>query len=295
MDKRRGRVKWGVNGTRSVTSSGYWKQPLKWNRYAACIRSFDCANGSHSDACPQSLRPRVFCASLADVFEDREELSLWRANLFDLIDETPNLDWLLLTKRPENVRRLWEWIKVKGHVSQNEGDGYTGYRHNVWLGTSISDQATADKVIPELLKCRDLTPVLFVSAEPLLGPVDLKPGLKIAWQCSGCRTCFPQPYRKVCPVCHREEYWSGSHPFNSRRGVGLDWVIDGAESGPHAREYRLEWSLSLQSQCQHVGVAYFRKQIGHAITGLKDKKGGNAEEWPTELRVRKFPRVTVNQ
>lgn len=87
MDTRLGRVKWGPQGIRQRTSAAYWRYPLKWNKRL---------EGT-------GRRERVFCASLADVFEDRPELEEWRQDLYHLISETPNLDWLLLTKRPENV------------------------------------------------------------------------------------------------------------------------------------------------------------------------------------------------
>jgi protein gp37 len=86
---RYGRVEWGKDGTRSRTKT--WGDPIRWNKLA-------------KDA---GERQRVFCASLADVFEERVELRPWRADLFRLIDRTPHLDWLLLTKRPENVASMW--------------------------------------------------------------------------------------------------------------------------------------------------------------------------------------------
>jgi protein gp37 len=186
FSKRTGNVKWGPEGTRVKTSAAYWRQPLKWNRLAEAAGE----------------RRRVFCASLADVFEDyrlpildhygrqvflegktydarnlyglgidggrQATLDDLRRDLFALIDATPWLDWLLLTKRPENVRRMWDYSrKLKnGRVSQNEGDNIDVFRPNVWLGTSVSDQETTDRMVPELLRCRDLVPVLFVSAEP---------------------------------------------------------------------------------------------------------------------------------
>jgi protein gp37 len=103
MDKRYGRVKWGPQGTRVRTSEANWKKPLKWNREAE-------AKGE---------RHRVFCASLADVFEDKPdqpEMEQWRLELLELIIKTPYLDWLLLTKRPENVRGMvyGDWFAPKG-------------------------------------------------------------------------------------------------------------------------------------------------------------------------------------
>lgn len=140
MDTRWGRVKWGDNGTRSKTSEKYWRDPIRWNADAIAARE----------------RRRVFCASLADVFEDRDELIPWRSELMDLIIATPQLDWLLLTKRPENIDRMV--------------GGWTN-RHNVWLGTSVENQETANERIPKLMQCG--AAVLFLSCEPLLGPIDL--------------------------------------------------------------------------------------------------------------------------
>lgn len=86
----RGLPLWGEGAARQVTSPDYWKQPLRWDRAAA----------------KEGVRRRVFCASLADVFEDRRDLDAARCALWDMIEQTPNLDWLLLTKRPQNVLRL---------------------------------------------------------------------------------------------------------------------------------------------------------------------------------------------
>lgn len=284
MDKRRGRVQWGPNGSRSRTSDSYWRDPIKWNKAAQ----------------ESGERHRVFCASLADVFEDWNgpiidshgsrlysdyihnspssdpiglRMSDMREDLFRLIDATPNLDWLLLTKRPENIGRMW--------CSHSNTDGKPPsklLRSNVWLGTSISDQATANKAIPELLRCRDLAPVLFLSAEPLLGPIDLG------------------AFQPFDGQCYCQEDPNGCKPRNATGcpAGGIDWMIDGAESGPNKRPYDLTWSRDLQSQCQAAGVAYFRKQVGDAIPGLRDKKGGDWDEWPVELRVREFPIVKAD-
>jgi protein gp37 len=96
-------------------------------------------------------RQRVFCASLADVFEDRPDVFFWRDDLFRLIEQTPNLDWLLLTKRPENIKRTLP--------------------DNVWIGVSVENQAMADKRIPVLLTVP--AKIRFLSCEPLLGSLDL--------------------------------------------------------------------------------------------------------------------------
>lgn len=269
FDKRRHVAEWGVNGTRVVTSDAYWKKPLKWNR----------------DAQRDGVRRKVFCASLADVFEDRPELESWREGLFDLIDSTPNLNWQLLTKRPENIRRMLTPIKTHGTGP------YIRRWPNVWLGTSISNQETADKAIYELLQCRDLSPVLFLSAEPLLGAIDL---------------CHVQYDNFV-----EFNALTGDHglnrPHQGRSDKKVDWVIVGGESGPNARANNLAWTRQIISQCQDADVPCFHKQIGsfpvetiaNEAGAFVDRQvyvddrrhGGNPDEWERALRVRQFPTV----
>ena len=150
LGKRTGRVKWGDDAERVMMSEAYWLNPIKWNA-----------------AAKKAGRPAlVFCASLADVFEDRPELAEPRARLFHLIAETPWLIWQLLTKRPENVRRLWPmwWL-------------FDRWPENVWIGTTVEDQERADERIPKLLEIP--ARVRFLSCEPLLGPLDLSRWLKI--------------------------------------------------------------------------------------------------------------------
>lgn len=141
MDTRHGRVKWG--GERSRTSESNWQQPRRWKRQAAAFLA------------EHGRRRRVFCSSLADVF-DNQVPPEWRDDLWALIRDTPDLDWLLLTKRPQNIEKMKPefWDEVKGHV---------------WLGTTVEDQKRAAQNIPHLLE-HDAA-VRFVSCEPLLGPI----------------------------------------------------------------------------------------------------------------------------
>jgi protein gp37 len=138
------------------------------------------------------------------------------------------------------------------------GDGKP--RRNVWLGTSIATQEDADKNIPELLKCRELSSVLFVSAEPLLGEVSLTQFLWDAW--SGDQPAV-----------------NGGQPI-ARTGV---WLIVGGESGPGARPMHPAWARSLRDQCQAAGVPFFMKQIGGTRKPFP--------EIPSELLIREFPNV----
>lgn len=181
-----------------------------------------------------------------DVFEsDTGPVVADRRHLFETIDATPNLDWLLLTKRPENVLKMTydHWCpKVPGHVSQNDGDGRRwAFPSNVWLGTSVENQQTADERIPHLLKVPSA--VRFLSMEPLLGPVDLLPYLS-CMECRGKTWDRIEGYDIPCPAC------GGNF-------TGINWVIVGGESGPGARPMHPDWVRSIRDQCHESGVAFW--------------------------------------
>jgi protein gp37 len=190
MDHRYGKVKWGPQGTRVRTVDQYWKQPLKWNKLV-WVQCSVCNWRGLYDAeglCPGCMHPmvrvmktarqRVFCASLADIFEDHPQLANWRGELFQLIEQTPNLDWLILTKRPEKIFSLG--TDAAGEIFDN----WLMRQKNVWLGTSIEDQKTADKRIPELLKI--CAHVRFISCEPMLQKINLGPAVnEIEWVICG--------------------------------------------------------------------------------------------------------------
>jgi protein gp37 len=145
MDTRFGRVKWGPEGTRVRTSAAYWKEPLKWNEEA------EKRGGS----------PRVFCGSLCDIGELRTDLIQHRLDLKTLIRRTPNLRWLLLTKRPENIDRLFD------------SSFFMANRH-VALGVSVENQKQADRRIPQLLEIP--ANMRFLSVEPMLDRISLVNG-----------------------------------------------------------------------------------------------------------------------
>lgn len=143
LAKRYGWVEWGPHGDRKRTSAANWRKPRQWAK---------AARGAER-------RPRVFCASLADVF-DNQAPQEWRDDLFSLIWETPELDWLLLTKRPENIDRMlplgcWPWS-------------------NVWLGTTCEDQTAYDRRWPILRQIP--AAVHFISYEPAIGTLRLHNG-----------------------------------------------------------------------------------------------------------------------
>jgi protein gp37 len=158
LSERWHRAPWGPPRTtdRVVTSDAYWRSPLGWNRAAAA----------------EGRRHRVFCASMADVFEYHSQLDAIRSRLWELIEATPWLDWQLLTKRPMNLRRMLPAIWLAQP------------RPNVWVGTSVEDQVRADLRIPHLVAVPAI--VHFLSCEPLLGPVDLTPWLgELDWIITG--------------------------------------------------------------------------------------------------------------
>ena len=154
-----GKGHWGPDSERRFFGDKHWAEPLKWNKAAAAAGE----------------RHRVFCASMADVFEDHPDVAAARARLYALILDTPNLDWLLLTKRPENVERLWLQARIDAFGKWT--DTVTGplWPDNVWIGTSVENQEQADIRIPILATIP--AAVRFLSMEPLLGPVVLPVGL----------------------------------------------------------------------------------------------------------------------
>ena len=212
--KRTGHSIWGPAATTQRRTFGdkHWQEPLKW----------------HADAVKAGERRRVFCASMADVFEAHPQLHTERALLWMLIEQTPALDWLLLTKRPENITGMIpSWWAADG------------YPTNVWIGTSVENQAAADKRIPNLATIP--AEVRFLSCEPLLGPVDLTPWLG-------------------------ERDWTQvARGVRTRQGPLVDWVIVGGESGPGARPMHPDWARSLRDQCQAAGVAFHFKQWGQYV------------------------------
>lgn len=144
---------WGSHTPRRPLSESYWRQPLAWNAEAE-------ASGK---------RPRVFCGSMCDVFEDRSDLDPLRGKLWELIEATPALNWLLLTKRPENAARFLPWTMPP---------------FQVWLGTTIENQAAMARLDPLLqIPAR----IRFLSCEPLLESISFGDSLAhgIDWVIAG--------------------------------------------------------------------------------------------------------------
>ena len=174
--RRYGHDIWGLHKSRRFFGENHWSEPLKWNKQAK----------------NNNRRYRIFCASMADVFEDNSILDSERAKLWNLIERTPMLDWLLLTKRPENMIKLAPWGNK--------------WPRNVWAMTTVENQEYAEKRLPYLVDVPAI--IRGISVEPMLGPVDLTPWIsQIDWVIAGgesgakSRPMNPQWVRSVRDQC----------------------------------------------------------------------------------------------
>lgn len=165
FSKRVGRDIWGppAHTSRLFFGDEHWAEPITWD----------------AEAAEAGERRRVFCASMADVFEDHPDVEWPRMRLLLLVEATRHLDWLLLTKRPENVMSV---------VRTMVPDAWCrAWPAHVWVGTSVGSQQSTEKRIPPLLAVP--APIRFLSCEPLIGPIDLSPWLaRIAWVILGGET-----------------------------------------------------------------------------------------------------------
>lgn len=337
-----GRIEWGEvwqGGQRVVKADAAWREPVRWGLLAT----------------QKGLRRRVFCSSLADVLEvpelpkswprgwsplqieeatrrvqlTRVQLEAARSRLWDLIRKTyemcsecgaghyqrealnrqqqgcgvrghcwgGGLDWLLLTKRPEH------WALVPEDV-----------RRLVWLGTSVSDQETADRWVDLLVQAQGFR-VLFLSLEPMVGPVNLSKWLMTRAERerrqSAAYWAFTRQARAKPPSMADPAAYTPN---------AINWVIVGGESGPRARPCNVAWVEDIVKQCADAGVPVFVKQLGEvpvmdataweALSSSRpllraanrhrapegtvpiafvDRKAGVIEEWSPQLRVRQLP------
>lgn len=214
LDKRTGGNHWG-NVPRRRTSEKNWNEPRRWQKKAA---EFFAEHGR---------KRRVFCASMADVFDNQVETA-WRDDLWALIRDCPDLNWLLLTKRPQNIGKMLPAF-------------WSDIRSSIWLGTTVEDQQRAEYNVKHLTQHDSA--VRFLSIEPMVGPVELtKPN-----------------------ALEGLMNW----------GLGIDWVIAGGESGPHARVADPAWFRALRDQCAEAGVPFLFKQWGNwdeNMRHVRDKK-----------------------
>lgn len=266
--------------------------PLRWNK-----KPFVCECGQHRSASSDTLKPtdfcsgimhrrRVFSLSLGDWLDDEVPIA-WLAEFLDVVRRCENLDWLLVTKRPE----LWEerlsavntYAKTPPQMWELHGwlSGWlaraTKPPANVMILTSVENQKAAEERIPALLKIPAARRGL--SCEPLLGPVDLD------FFENGAESEEEKPWAKP-----------------TQAGCLIDWVIVGGESGTGARQCYLDWIRSIQSQCKAASIPCFVKQLG-ANAGVEclnqsrqpyfsqidyGKKGDEFSAWPADLQVREF-------
>ena len=224
---------WGPGAPRRLTAD--WTKPALWNRQAA----------------KAGKRISVF-PSICDPF-DNEVSPEWRGRFYELCNSTPHLTWLLLTKRISNVMAM-AWM------------GPFTTLPNVWIGATVVNQEEADRDIPKLLEVP--ARVRFLSIEPMLGAIDLRPYL----------------------IGHEE----AGTPFDGARTVGgckswtppVDWVIAGGESGPGARAAHPDWFRSLRDQCAAAGVPFLFKQWGEWLGAMQD---GDPERDPTHINASSEP------
>jgi protein gp37 len=323
--------KWGKQGVRKMMSDAYWREPLKWNRKVAeepfvcrkCGTRYLCESGGCA-ACDWDCeivpyRERVFCASLADVFEGDDTMpesaraEVWNARmrLLQLIHDTPQLDWLLLTKRPENIVLVIAALMNRAYGVPVVESPFAlwierwltrQFPPNVWIGTTVENQDAADKRLPLLLRIP--ARVRFLSCEPLLGKVDL--GLDdqtyLCPQCRGRDTHYevenPDDLASMaCTRCGFRTEIGADFPV----GSGIDWVICGGESGPKARPFHTDWAQDLKQQCDAAGIPFFMKQLGERTLfpgddadkplHLTHQQIGDLSWFPADLRVQTFPEV----
>jgi protein gp37 len=285
---------WGPCAPRLNHVASATVKALAWNKKPwVCDGCGEATNIEQAHWCVDKIRAgqdlcfhrrRVFSLSLGD-WLDPEVPVKWLADMLDVIRRCPDLDFLLLTKRPENfVPRLSQILNLMGHHLTLEesflrvfvenmvrGWGEVQYsapevgRQNYWLGVSVENQEAADRRIPELLRIP--AKVRFLSVEPLLEP--------IALQCA-----LPSS-------------------LSDADDQFVDWVIVGGESGPKARPCNVEWIRSVVRQCADASVPCFVKQMGRkpilpdgTTAWLCDRAGADPAEWPADLRVQQFPTVS---
>ena len=254
--------RWGHDfaNERRRTSAAYWRQPLRW------------AHAAEKKVCCR----RVFCGSLCDVLEIAPGLASLRIDLWELVRQTSaSLNWLFLTKRPENL-----------------GNVPIDILSSTWWGVTAENQAMADKRIPLLLAAGPK--IAFVSCEPQLEEVDLKRWLM--------REFITGPMKEPPPGSF------GMEPYPiALLSKGLHLVIQGGESGAKARPFDLAWARKMRDDCKEADVAYFFKQAGARAYLAGDGgpwdgsetarmpfkgPGSDPSEWPEDLRdCRAFPDV----
>lgn len=281
-------TKAGPVWTGEVQFNGQWlNQPLSWQR-------------------PR----RIFVAAHGDLFHESVP-DEWIDRVFAVMALAGRHTFQVLTKRADRMRRyladpncqfrVADTAMIVGRNLPDNHPGWdcSGWKHppikgctqpgswplpNVWLGVSVEDQARADERIPHLLA----TPaaVRWISAEPLLGPVDLMQ-IDVARNLHEIRRTRPHPYD---PIMRWPLLKPFSHMQSGYSSPGIDWVVAGGESGPGARPMHPDWARSLRNQCETAGVAFYFKQWG---AWLPDRQSANAAAYANAVAGHRFDDGTV--
>lgn len=237
---------WGPKAPRRFFGDSHWNEPLRFDRHAAEL----------------GVRLKLFCGSMCDWAEDREDLAPHRGRLFQLIRRTENIDWLMLSKRPLNAARVLPWMRMRspdvayhapGECAMCGWHGSSPLHRcppwpNVWIGTTAGHQKGADVRVHDMLATIDAVR-FFVSVEPMLERVDIERWLR------------PRNLGELRKAGSDEAVGSLWSPRK------LHWVIAGSESGPGARVALLEWYDDLAEQCERNGTPFLLKQF--ARKGIK--------------------------
>ena len=273
VQRARGRELWGRNADRHRTAESTWRKAVGWDAAAA----------------ERGERHRVFINSLSDFFEDRPDLNAWRRDAWVVIANCENLDFLLLTKRPENIARMLP-------------PGWGGGWPNVWLMATVENQRRADERMPHLLAVPAV--VRGVSMEPLLDDVDMRTWLH---RCSFDGHGEHSAFCDACAIREMAAEKAGIAGYEALPGARLHWAILGGGSGRDERTFDFARARRLKAQFQAAGTRVFVKQAGQVAIdrdadgllrlGLPGdrRKGGDPLDWPRDMRVREFPATRGSQ
>lgn len=274
-----GATHWGAGVPRMRTSGPNWRAALTWNKKAEIEKRTGLLQRADESETPWHTPGRwpVFCASLADVF-DNEVPQEWREDLWNLIEQTTNLEWLIVTKRIGSAYSMmpgrWRKDGIPGHVR---------------IIATIVNKEEARRDLPKLfaLKCKN-----GVSYEPALEDVDwwpyLAPPMHVDWSVKNPST---KDVAAVVQVARAAMLETNGTRF-------IDWLIVGGESrqpGHQPRAFDIAWARETVKQCKAAGVPVFIKQMGANCRAqgnhfkFPDPNGKRLEEWPADLQLQEFP------
>lgn len=308
--KRSGLVQWGAGAPRRRTAA--WSGPVRWDRQSRIATdAWDRQKAQWQISDEEMVRrgfikprrPRVFACSLGDWLDDEVPIE-WLADFLCLIQDTPGLDWLLLTKRPElwaarvsaamvhldstvpragsiaealanpaKFQRRQAALWIAGWIEAAYPDrGMGRIPQNIWVGTTVEDQQRANERIPALLAIP--ARVRFLSCEPLLGPVRLQMNAGHRF----CKTCRGTGFYgdNFAGIQGNDEYTECDELIPR-----IDWVICGGESGgPQSRPMHPEWVRALRKQCEMAKVPFFFKQWGDWMPEREDDEFSMDGDFP---------------